>query len=284
MQHVAGQLLVNGLILGSIYALISLGFNVIYRTTGVINFAQGEFVMLGGVATGWAYHSLSLSIPWAILIGMAVATCAGVLVDLLAIRPLRAASPVILVIITIGASIVLQAAAALIWGTQPYYLPVVREGSLPFAQVNVSYQSLLIVAVVTVCIVLLSLFFRCTTLGMAMKACAENRDAARLCGVHTGRISTLTFALSALLGGIGGILVTPLLSMSFDNGTMLGLKGFAAAILGGIGNPVGGVVGGLLMGVLEQYATWFSSVYKDTLALAVVVIILLLRPRGLLTK
>ena len=131
---------------------------------------------------------------------------------------------------------------------------------------------------------LLTLFLRYTTLGRVMIACAENAEGARLCGVSTGRVSAFSFGLSALLGGIGGIMVTPMLSMAFDQGTMLGLKGFSAAILGGLGNPMGGVVGGLLLGVLEQYSCWYSSVYKETLALAIVILILLVRPRGLLSK
>ena len=117
-----------------------------------------------------------------------------------------------------------------------------------------------------------------------MRACAENRDAARLCGVQADRMSTLAFGLSGLLAGLAGILLTPLLSMSYDRGTMLGLKGFSSAIIGGLGHPAGGVLGGLLLGVLEQYCTWFSSVYKDTLALGMVLLILLLRPKGLVSR
>ncbi|MHB9130571.1 MAG: branched-chain amino acid ABC transporter permease [Armatimonadota bacterium] len=280
---------ITGITIGCIYALISLGFNVIYRTTGVINFAQGEFVMVGGIAAAWAdTHLVEHNIPghllWALLIGALIAAGVGALLETLAIRPVRAASPVMQIIVTIGASIVLRAAASLIWGTEPFHLPVLKEGSLSIGGTNIDYQSLLIVPVAAACMLLLTLFFRNTAAGRAMRATAENREAARLCGVHTGRMSFLSFAISGLLGGIGGIMVTPILSMSFDRGTMLGLKGFAAATLGGLGNPVGGIIGGILMGVLEQYSCWFSSAYKDILALAIVVVILLVRPRGLLTK
>ena len=284
MAHIVTLLLINGLIIGSIYALISLGFNVIYRTTGVINFAQGEFVMIGGVVTGWAYTTLAWPLPLAIGAGVLAAALIGVLIDVLAIRPLRTATPVIHIIITIGASIIIRSCAALLWGTEPYHLPVLKDGSLTLAGVPIDYHSLLIVVIAALCMALLTLFFHYTTVGMAMKACADNVEAARLCGVRSGRISATAFGLSGLLGGIGGVLITPVLSMGFDQGTMLGLKGFAAAILGGIGNPIGGVVGGLAMGVLEQGCTWFNSVYKDSLALAIVVVILLIRPRGLLTK
>ncbi|MCX6905400.1 MAG: branched-chain amino acid ABC transporter permease, partial [Verrucomicrobia bacterium] len=123
-------------------------------------------------------------------------------------------------------------------------------------------------------------FFRFSTTGRAMRACSENAEAARLCGVSPGRMSALAFGLSAMLAGVAGVLLTPMLSMQFDQGTMLGLKGFSAAILGGLGNPVGGVVSGLLLGVVEQWSAWVSSVYKETLALAMVVAVLLLRPGG----
>jgi len=282
-------LLITGLVIGSIYALISLGFNVIYRTTGVINFAQGEFVMIGGVVAAWSYALLDgrlahgLLLVAAVAAGMLAAALTGVLLDLLAIRPLRNAGPVMYVIATIGASIVIRAAVSLVWGTEPFHLPL-PEQTVALGSSSFALHQLLILPVAAVCMLLLTLFFRRTRVGQAMQACAENAEAARLCGVRTARMSTLAFGVSALLGGIGGILVTPALSMSYDGGTMLGLKGFAAAILGGIGNPVGGVLGGLLIGVLEQVSCWYSSLYKDTLALAIVVVILLVRPKGLLRR
>lgn len=284
MDSFFGLVLLKGIIIGSIYALISLGFNVIYNTTGVLNFAQGEFVMVGGIAAAWAATVPAWPLPAAIVFGAILAGLVGILLEVLAIRPARKASPVNLLIVTIGASIVIRAAASLVWGTEPYQLAPVSEGSVSIFGISTDYQSLLIVAVAAACMLLLSIFFRRTTSGRAMRACAENAEAAQLCGVSTRRMSTLAFGLSALLGGIGGIMVTPLLSMSFSSGTSLGLKGFAAAILGGIGNPIGGVVGGVLIGMLEQYSCMFSSAYKDTLALAIVVLILLLRPRGLLVK
>lgn len=239
--------------------------------------------MVGGIMAAWTRTTLAWPLPYALLAGILAAGCVGVLLDLLAIRPLRKANPVMHIIITIGASIVIQSVVAL-FKTEPFTLPKLSERSLAIAGAGLDVHSLLIFPIAAVCMLLLVLFFRYTRAGQAMQACAENAEAARLCGVHTGRMSTLAFGLSALLGGIGGIMVTPMLSMSYNSGTMLGLKGFAAAIIGGIGNPVGGVIGGLLMGVLEQYSCWFSSVYKDVLALAIVVIILLVRPRGLLRR
>ncbi len=284
MQAIAAMLFVKGVMVGSIYALISLGFNVIYQTTGVLNFAQGEFVMLGGVIAGWAFATGSVPLVPALLLGVGGAAVAGLLVDALAIRPVRRAKPVIPVIITVGVAIVLRSVAALIWGTEPMHLPPLIRGGTKILGVPVEYQNLCILATAAVCMAGLALFFRYTTTGMAMRACSEDPGAARLCGVNPGRMSAYSFGLSAALAGVGGVLLTPVVSMSFDRGTMLGLKGFAAAILGGLGHPVAGVLCGLLLGILEQFSTWFSSVYKETLAFAVVVIVLLARPKGLWGK
>ena len=283
MDKVTALLLVKGVIIGGIYALISLGFNVIYRTTGVLNFAQGEFVMLGGILAAWIY-GISNSLWLALLGGVVGAGIAGLLVDTLAIRPVRKASPVVHVIITVGVSIILRSIAALIWGTDPYHLPPLQNGNVDVLGIPIERQNLWMLFIGLLCMVFLALFFRRTSTGRAMRACSENAEAARLCGVDIGKMSALCFTMSAMLAGLAGILLTPSLSMSFDRGTMLGLKGFAAAILGGLGHPVGGVAGGLLLGILEQYCAWYSSAYKETLALGLVVLALLFRPKGLFSR
>lgn len=275
--------LINGIIIGSVYALISLGFNVIYKTTGIINFAQGEFVMIGGVAAGVAWGTLQWPLWLAMLVGVAAAGLVGLLLDVLAIRPVRKASAVTHIIITIGASIVIRALVSLKI-TDPQSLNAVVEGSTKLGGTTVTFNDLVSIAVAAACMLLTSAFFRMTTTGRAMRACADNPEGARLSGVKIGRMSSAAFALSALLAGVAGILITPTTSMDFSRGTMLGLKGFAAAILGGLGNPVGGVIGGILFGVLEVFTSWRWSEYKDALALGIVVIILLVRPRGLLSK
>jgi branched-chain amino acid transport system permease protein len=284
MQQYAAILCVKGIMIGSIYALISLGFNVIYRTTGVLNFAQGEFVMVGGMLAAWAYAAGSLPLSVALLFGVLGAGCVGLAVDQLAIRPIRGAKPVVQIIATVGVSIVLRALAALAWGTEPYHLPPVQEGGARVLGVFIEYQNLWMLGTAAVCMAGLALFFRWARTGRAMRACAENLEASRLCGISPDRMSALAFGLSALLAGLGGVLLTPLLSMSFDRGTMLGLKGFAAAILGGLGHPAAGVISGLLLGMFEQFSVWYSSVYKETLALSIVVLVLLFRPQGLFGK
>jgi len=268
---------------GSIYALISLGFNVIFRTTGVLNFAQGEFVMIGGVFAAWL-HGKGMPLPVALAGGVLGAGLVGVLVDFLAIRPARQARPVILIIITVGVSIVLRALAALAWGTDRFHLPPLQPGDVVLGGIHVEWQNLWMLGTATICMAALAVFFHRTDLGRAMRACSENPEGARLCGVNPGKVSALAFGLSALLAGVAGVLLTPMLSMQFDQGTMLGLKGFSAAILGGLGNPVGGVLSGLLLGILEQLSAWVSSVYKETLALTLVVLVLVLRPKGVFAK
>jgi branched-chain amino acid transport system permease protein len=240
--------------------------------------------MIGGVAAAWAFSVMHWPLAVALLFGVLVAGLVGLLLDVLGLRPARKANKVTQIIITIGGAIVIRSAASLIWGTEESHLPKLAEGSTHIAGANVDYHNLLIPAAAAICMILLTLFYRRTSAGRAMRACAENPGAARLCGVSVGQMSAAAFSVSAILGGIGGVMVTPMLSMNFERGTQLGLKGFAASILGVLGNPVGGVVGGLLIGVLEQYSCWFSSMYKETLALVVVVVILVLRPRGLLSK
>lgn len=284
MQNIALMLCVKGIMIGSIYALISLGFNVIYRTTGVLNFAQGEFVMIGGIFAAWLYAKGVMPLLGCLVLGLLGAGMAGVVVEALAIRPARHASTVNQIIITVGVSIILRALSALVWGTDRFHLPPLMTGSTRIAGLQIESQNFVMLGAATVCMAALALFFRYSPTGRAMRACSENPDAARLCGVSLERMSALAFGLSAMLAGMAGILLTPMLSMQFDQGTMLGLKGFSAAILGGLGNPIGGVLSGLLLGIVEQWSAWVSSVYKETLALALVVIVLLLRPKGVFAR
>lgn len=268
---------------GSIYALIALGFQIIYNTTGIINFAQGEFVMLAGVVAGWLYDSHHWPIWLACLVALIAVTLVGVLMELLSIRPAANAGLLLLIIITLGVSIMLKALASLIWGTDPFFLPDFSGGrALRMAGFLIEGQYLVIMGTTLLIMFLLALFFKYTRIGFAMRACFYNWKGARLVGIDVRRISTISFGMSALLGGICGLLVTPVLTMNFAQGTMLGLKGFCAAILGGMGSPLGSVVGGLSIGLLEQFSCWFSSVYRDTLALGIVVLMLLLRPQGIL--
>ncbi len=293
MIHYLGYYLANGVVIGSIYALIALGFNVIYSTTGVINFAQGEFVMIGGLTAASLNEVLKhvpviasahLALPLAALAGIIAAAVVGALCYTLGLRPAKGASPVTYIIITIALSIVLKSMASFVWGTEPYMLDKITDGGVRIGAGIIDVHSLLVLPVAAACMGLLVIVFRRTRIGLNMRACSESKDGARLCGISVERSSTAAFALSAALAGVGGVMITPILSMQFDGGMLHGLKGFSAAIVGGLGNPVGCVVGGLLVGVIEQFICYFSSGYKDILALLIVVVILLLRPRGLLSR
>jgi branched-chain amino acid transport system permease protein len=268
---------------GSVYALIALGFQIIYNTTGIINFAQGEFVMLGGIVAGWLYEYHHCPLWLSITIALIGVTLVGILMEYLSIRPAAHAGLLILIIITLGVSIMFKALASFIWGTDPFFLPDFSGGTVfRMSGIHIEGQFIVIMGTTLLIMILLGLFFKYTRTGFAMRACFYNRPGARLVGIDVRRISTISFAMSAFLGGVCGILVTPLLSMNFAQGTILGLKGFCAAILGGMGNPLGSVIGGLTIGLLEQLSCWFSSVYRDTLALSIVVIMLIIRPQGIL--
>ncbi|MEN6357979.1 MAG: branched-chain amino acid ABC transporter permease [Armatimonadota bacterium] len=284
MGHYIGLFFSNGVVIGSIYALVALGFNVIYSTTGIINFAQGEFVMIGALTSAWCHVALKLPMPYAIGLGILVAALIGLLSYLIALRPAKGASPVTYIILTIALSIVAKSTASFIWGTDPYTLPKLMDGSVKIGAGQVDAHSLLVIPVAGICMLLLVVFFKFTRFGMNMRACAENSEGARLCGISVDTASAMSFALSAALAAVGGVMITPIMSMQFDGGTMIGIKGFSAAILGGLGNPIGCVLGGLIIGVLEQFICFFSSGYKDILALAIVVVLLLIRPRGILSR
>jgi branched-chain amino acid transport system permease protein len=284
MGQYLGVFFTNGVVVGCIYALIALGFNVIYSTTGIINFAQGEFVMIGGITSAWAFESLKLPLPLAILIGIAVAAIVGLLSYFLAIRPARGASPVTFIIITIAVSIVLKSAASFAFVIKSYTIPRFINGTVAIGAGQVDKHQLVVIPVVAACMLLLLAFFKRTRAGRNMRACAESQEGAKLCGISVQSASARSFAIGAGLAGVGGVLITSMYGMQFDGGTMIGIKGFSAAILGGLGSPAGCVVGGLMMGLLEQGIKLKSPDYADILALAVVIVMLLIKPRGLVSK
>jgi len=282
MSAQLAQFLLGGLTVGAIYALVALGFAIIYNASHVINFAQGEFVMIGGMATVALVNSglpLWLAIPAAVLAAAGI----GVALEKFAVEPARGASVVTLIIITIGASILLRGLATLVWDKKLHALPPF-SGDQPIAIAGATLlpQSLWVLGVSLVIVLLLGWFFNRTLLGKAMLASSHNRLAARLCGINVRSVLMLSFGLSAALGAIAGILVAPITLTAWDVGVMLGLKGFAAAILGGLGSGPGAVVGGLLLGVLESLgAGYISSAYKDAIAFVIILLVLFFLPSGL---
>ena len=276
------QFTLSGLTVGAVYALVALGFTLIYNACDVVNFAQGEFVMLGGMITFFAHQAglpLLLAAPLAIVVTAAV----GVALHRLAIEPARGAPVVSLIIITIGASIFIRGAAQIAFDKQLHRYPSF-SGDEPIRLWGATLlpQSLWVMAGAVAVFAGLGLFFARTLTGKAVLATANNRMAAQLSGIDTGAMMTLSFAVSAAIGALAGVLVTPITLTSYDLGVALALKGFAAAMLGGMGVPVGALVGGLLLGLLEALtAGYLSSTYKDAAAFVVILAVLFLMPQGL---
>ncbi|MEH2506553.1 branched-chain amino acid transport system permease protein [Bradyrhizobium sp. AZCC 1578] len=272
----------SGLTVGAVYALVALGFTLVYNASDVINFAQGEFVMLGGMVTVFV-AAAGVPLPLAALIAVVAAVAVGLLLYWLAIEPARGASAVTLIIITIGASILLRGAAQILFDKQFHKLPSF-SGDTPvnLFGATVQPQSFWVLGGTAVIVLLLYAFLERTVLGKAVLATAANRLAARLVGINTATVMALAFGGSAAIGAIAGILITPITLTSYDVGTLLALKGFAAAMLGGMGNPLGAVAGGLLLGLLEAFgAGYISSTYKDAFAFIVILGVLFAMPQGL---
>jgi branched-chain amino acid transport system permease protein len=276
------QFAFSGLTVGAIYALVALGFTLIYNASDIINFAQGEFVMLGGMTTVFMAMA-GIPLPLAVLIAIVVTTGVGLALHRFAIAPARGATPVALIMITIGASVFLRGVAQIVFDKRFHSLPpLFGADPIQFGGAAILPQSLVVLAAAVVIVVLLWLFVERTLLGKAVIATAANRLAARLIGVDTRLIVDFSFAVSAAIGAIAGILITPIALTSYDVGTLLALKGFAAAMLGGIGSPLGAVVGGLLIGMIEALcAGYVSSSYKDAAAFLIILVVLVAMPQGL---
>ncbi|HXX09792.1 MAG TPA: branched-chain amino acid ABC transporter permease [Pseudolabrys sp.] len=276
------QFVFSGLTVGAIYALVALGFTLIYKASDIINFAQGEFVMLGGMTTVFVAQA-GVSLPLAALIAVIVTTAIGLALHRFAIEPAREATSVALIMITIGASIFLRGMAQIVFDRRFHSLPpLFGADPIQFGGAAILPQSLVVLASATAIVIILWLFIERTIFGKAVIATAANRLAARLIGVDTRRIVAFSFAVSAAIGATAGVLITPIALTSYDAGTLLALKGFAAAMLGGIGSAPGAVVGGILIGMFEALAAGYvSSNYKDAVAFLIILIVLIAIPQGL---
>ena len=283
MSGELAQFLLSGLTVGAIYALVALGFSIIYNASHVINFAQGEFVMIGGMATV-SLLGAGLPLAAAALAAVALAALLGLLLARFAVQPARGASVVTLIIITIGAAILLRGLASIVWDKRIHALPAFSgEAPIAIAGATLAPQSLWVIGVTALIVFALWGFFNRTLTGKAILAVSHNRLAAQLMGISVRRVLLVSFALSAALGALAGILIAPITFTSWDVGVMLGLKGFAAAILGGLGSGPGAVLGGLVLGLLESLgAGYVSSAYKDAIAFIVMLAVLMLMPGGLL--
>ena len=277
------QYVASGLTAGAIYALVALGFSIIYNASRAINFAQGEFVMIGGmsaVTLVGAGLPLAAAVPLAVLAAVAV----GLVLEKLAIEPARKADTVTLIIITIGAALFLRGLAQLVWDKRVHALPAFSgDEPLQIMGATVLPQSLWVLGGAGLAVAGLSWFFGRTLFGKAMLATSYNPLAAQLVGINTRTVLFASFGLAAMLGALGGVLIAPITFTSYDSGNMLGLKGFAAAMLGGLGSFSGAVLGGLLLGLVEGLGAGFvSSAYKDAIAFVIILAVLFFMPGGLL--
>ena len=277
------QFVIAGLKSGAIYALVALGFTIVYASTGAINFAQGEFYMLGGMLGVW-FVSLGLPVWLAALLAIVAVAAIGAAFELLAVKPIADGDPLRIIMVTIGGSVVLRQISLHLFGPDELPLPPFTQGpSFKALGAAVERQTLWVWVLTALAVAALVLLYRRSAFGRAMRATSIQRDAARLVGIDAGGMVTASFALAAGLGALAGLAVAPLTQTAFDVGAGIGVKGFAAAILGGLGNPVAAVGGGLVLGLLESMtAGYLNPLYKDAVALVVLLGVLFLRPQGLL--
>jgi branched-chain amino acid transport system permease protein len=277
------QVLFSGLALGSIYALVALGFVLIIRATNVVNFAQGDFAMLGAFAMLTLLTAVGLPYWAALLLGLAVMAVFGLLFNYGVYYPLRNRSFLPVIISTLGASIFLQNTVLAAYGPQPQPLErMFKTQGFEVGGVFLDSQYLLILAVTAVAVAFQYFLFERTLLGKKLQATSQDKDTARLIGIPVALMIAITFIYSATLGGLAGILVAPVLFVSIGMGSVIALKAFSATIIGGFGDIKGAIVGGLLLGVVESFGAQYVSVpYKDAFAFLLLFIFLLFRPQGL---
>ncbi len=278
------QFLFSGLTVGAVYALVGTGFNIIYNATSIINLAQGEFVVIGGLMMWFFTESVKLPFLVSILLTILTAGLVGLLMERLTIRPLKKTDLLLMIMITISVSIVLRGILMFKFGKDTYsYDPFTEGEPISICGAIIQQQTLWVISVTALCIVLLFLFFSKTLIGKAMKACSVDPTAARLVGINVSQMVMLSFIFSAMVGAIGGIAITPISLMQYDNGPMLAVKGFCAAIMGGLGRGRGAVLGGFLIGILESMtAGYLNSGLKDAVALIILLLVLFFRPSGIL--
>jgi branched-chain amino acid transport system permease protein len=261
---------------------VALGFTIVFAATGAINFAQGEFFMLGGML-GVFFAELGLPLGLAAVAAIAATAAIGAAFELLAVRPISGGDPLRIIMVTIGGAVVLRQLALHLFGPDERALAAFTEGSsIKLFGAAIERQTLWVWGLTALAVIALALLYRRTTFGRAMRATSIRRDAARLVGIDAAGMVTWSFALAAALGAVGGLVVAPLTQTAFSVGAGMGVKGFAAAILGGLGNPVAAVGGGLTLGLLESLtAGYINPSYKDGVAVVVLLIVLFVRPQGL---
>jgi len=276
------QMLTAGLAMGSIYSLVALGFVLIFNAVGVVNFAQGEFVMVPGFIAVWLIEILKIPFSLTYLITIVFMGIFGIVFQRIAYYPLRNRTYLPVVICTIGVGIFLRNGAQILFGAEPLLMPrPTPPNVLNLAGVFVDPQYVVIIVCLGALLVLQYFFFEKTMLGKKMQATAQDKDMARLLGIRVSTMIAITFAYSSILGAVAGILVGPIFYVTKEMGGMLGLKAFCSTIVGGFGNVRGAIVGGLFLGVVEVFAAFYiSSGYRDAFAFIILILVLLIRPQG----
>jgi branched-chain amino acid transport system permease protein len=277
------QYCLSGITVGSIYAIVGIGFNIIYNTTGIINFAQGEFLILGALLS--ITFTAFMPLPLAIACATIVTTCVGALIEIVFIKWIKNPTVLRLVVITIGISILMREAMLHIWDEKTHSLPYFTGNEVSSVEIwgaHISPQALWVLGISIVIVVILSLFYRFTLTGKAMRACASNRNAASLCGINVRMMVTLSFMISAGIGALAGCVISPITQTQYDMGAEFAIKGFTVAILGGLGNSMAATVGGLALGLLESFSiVVFPNAFKDVVAILILICILSFKPSGI---
>lgn len=275
------QFLLSGIVVGSIYGLIGVGFTCIFNVTGIVNFAQGDFAMVGAMSA-IALLAAGLPLPLAIVLAILITAAVAALIERTAIRPVR--SDVVRgIIVTIGIGVILHGVAALLFGTDAQPMPAFSgETPIRILDATIAPQALWVTGTALAAMVVLELLFRKTFIGQMFRACAINPFAAGLVGIRVGTMSLISFIMSGVLGAVAGIVVAPIALTQYDSGLQLGIKGFVACVVGGFGGPIGAALGGLLLGIVEAFAAgYISAGYKNAIAFVLLFVFLLFRPGGL---
>lgn len=281
------QFIFSGLTTGSVYALVGIGFNIVYNSTSILNLAQGEFVVIGGLMMWFFLESMQLPFATSFALTLFTAALIGFLMERLTIKPLlKQGNLLLMIMVTIALSILIRGVLMFKFGKEPYTYPPFTEGEpINLFGAIITQQTLWVIGITGLCIILLYLFFNQTMTGRAMRACSLNTKASRLMGINVSNIVMLSFIISAIIGAVGGIAITPISLMEYDKGAMLSVKGFCAAILGGLGRSRGAVAGGFTLGILEALtAGYIHSGFKDAVALLIMLLILFFRPAGMFGK
>ena len=279
--------LINGLGLGSVYAIIALGYTMVYGIAKMLNFAHGDIIMIGAYVAFFALSRFQLPLFVSVILSIVVCTILGVVIERLAYKPLRQASSLSVLITAIGVSYFLQNAAQLLWTSNTKVFPsIVSNAYLKIGDLSISYLTIITIAVCIAIMIVLTLFISKTKTGMAMRACSEDKGAAMLMGINVNTTFSITFAIGSGLAAIASILLCATYPSVYPTlGSMPGIKAFTAAVFGGIGSIPGAFLGGLMLGVIETLTkAYISTQLSDAIVFAVLIVVLLIKPTGLLGK